>query len=184
MAITATVPQSANYAPKSNMAEGLNPAVIFHVEDLGLVPKSEFIVAKERAQRVKEGSDPNRVKTSVPKARVFFNNAAGEIIAKDYNLSLHEKADLSKDLKRMGKTFDQTFDVETLTSTQVQLMTEEAVSQKGNKYIKIATIAKPHKGQNVKALPVSAAKQDVTNGTSAKRAPQANLEVTDEDIPF
>lgn len=184
MPILATVSQGNNYAPKSNMAEGLNPAVVFHVQDLGLVPKSEAIIAKERAQRVKEGSDPDRVKTSVPKARVWFNNAAGEIITKDYTLSLHEKAALAKDLKRLGKTFDQSFDVESLLHDQVSLMTTEETSQRGNKYIAISSITKPGKGQNVKPLPASAAKQNDKPASTKLASDIKALEITDDDIPF
>ena len=183
MAITATVPQSANYAPKATMAEGLNPAVVFHVEDLGMVPKSDSIIAKERAQRIKEGSDPNKVKTAVPKARVWFNNADGQTATIDYTLSLGEKANLSRDLKRLGKTFDQSFDVESLLHEQVNLMTVEELSQKGNKYIKIATVTKPAKGQNVKPLPASAAKSGAS--TSAPNTRNAHgLEINDSDIGF
>jgi hypothetical protein len=184
MPITATVPQSANFAPKASITEGLHQVVVFKVEDLGLVPLSETIIAKNRSQRQKEGGDPNSVKTAALKARVFFNNARGQFISTDYTLSLHEKAALARDLKRIGKNFDQTFDLETLVGSQAQLMAEEAVSQRGTKYIKIATLAKPAQGQKVKPL------TDVPTDGSTQKAPTGvvtsttGLEVSDEDIPF
>lgn len=182
MPITATIPQSANYAPKSNMAEGLNPAVVFRVEDLGIVPYSESIIAKNRARRLKEGGDPNSVKTAVHKARVFFNNAKGEYISKDYNLSLHEKAALAIDLKRLGKKVEQSFDVETLLGTQAQLMVSEETSQRGNPYKVITAIAKPAPGQNVKARknePI-----DEKKGAAPQSAPLADgTFITDDDLP-
>jgi hypothetical protein len=169
MPITATVPQSANFAPKASITEGLHQVVVFKVEDLGLVPLSETIIAKNRAQRAKEGGDPNSVKTAALKARVFFNNARAGSFPMITRLSLHEKSALSRDLKRIGKNFDQTFDLETLVGSQAQLMAEEAVSQRGTKYVKIATLAKPAQGQKVKPL------TDVPATARRRRRPPASL---------
>jgi hypothetical protein len=187
MPITATVPQSANFAPKASITEGLHQVVVFKVEDLGLVPLSETIIAKNRAQRAKEGGDPNSVKTAALKARVFFNNAQGRFISNDYTLSLHEKSALSRDLKRIGKNFDQTFDLETLVGSQAQLMAEEAVSQRGTKYIKIATLAKPQAGQKVKPLtdvPADAGSTQKSAAPTGAVVSTTGFEITDEDIPF
>lgn len=184
MPITATMPTAANFAPKATITEGFHSAVVFRVEDLGLVPVGETILAKNRAQAIKEGRDPNNVKTAVHKGRVFFNNDAGQYISQDYSLSLHEKSALARDLKRLGKTFDQSFDLETLVGTQAQLVTEEVISGRGTKYVKIATLAKPKPGQAVKPLPNRSVGDTSSAAASAKPDPTAKTYITDDDLPF
>jgi hypothetical protein len=183
--ITAAVPQSANFAPKATIGEGLHQVVIFRVEDLGMVPVGDNILAKNRAQAQKEGRDPNSVKTAQPKARVFFNNNKGQFISTDYTLSLHEKAALTRDLKRLGIAFTDSFDVETLVGAQAQLMAEEAISGRGTKYVKIATLAKPSPGQAVKSLPnkpVTDAAVSPKPQTTAASAVVNSLEINDADL--
>lgn len=184
MPTLATVPQSANYAPKATLPEGLHQVVIFRVEDLGMVPLGDRIVAANRAQAQKEGRDPNTVKTAQPKARVFFNNDKGQYITRDYTLSLHKKAALAIDLTRIGKTFGQSFDVESLVGTQAQVMTEEAISDRGNKYVKIATLAKPAAGQSVTPLANRPVGEGATAAPAVKPDALASTYIDDSDIPF
>lgn len=178
MAIIATKPQGGNF---TKMAEGMNPAVIFQVEDLGLQPVNPAIVAKNRAQRQKEGGDPNSVATTVHKVRINWNNEAGEQVSRSYKLSLHEKSNLYKDVKAiLGAEPGDAFDLEGLVGVQNQLLINHETSRaNGKTYANIAAITKPAKGQNVKPLVAKAR----TTATPAP-APQNNLEIDDNDIPF
>lgn len=175
MPIIATKPQGGDF---TKMAEGMNPAVIFKVEDLGLQPVSPNILQMNRAQAVKEGKDPNSVATSVHKVRINWNNEAGEQVSKSYKLSLHEKAKLYKDVRAIiaGEPGD-SFDIEGLTGVQNQLLIVHEKSQNGKVYANIAAITKPLASQKVTPLAFKA--RVAANGNR----PASPL-ITDEDIPF
>lgn len=182
MSLVLTAPQNSNFLPTPTIPVGLHQVVISNVEDLGLVPVSAEILAKNRAQALKEGRDPNSVKTEQPKARVFFSDAAGRFIAKDYTVSLNDRAGLKIDMDAIGKRLNYGDSLLSLIGTQAQLMAVPATSKKGKQYIKIGTLTVPAPGQNVtaptkptsKPAAVAAAATPNTHGVS----------VTADDIPF
>jgi len=186
MSLVLTAPQSQNFLPSATLKNGLHRVVISNVEDLGMVPLSADILAKNRAQASREGKDPNKVKTEQPKARIFFSNATGEFIAKDYTVSLHDKSGLKKDLDAMGKTLKYGDTLVDLIGTQAQLMAITKTSGKGTKYVVIGTLAEPEAGQKVPLPTTPPATASTKQGsTGSTPAPQLNSNpITDEDIPF
>jgi hypothetical protein len=81
-------------------------------------------------------------------------NGENFTVQQDYTFSLHEKANLRKMLeafwgKSMGE--DQELDLVILIGKPCVLSLTEGKSSKGQKFIEIASVARPMKGQNVPA---------------------------------
>lgn len=190
MSLVLTAPQNSNFLPSATIKVGLHQVVISNVEDLGMVPVGAEILAKNKAQAVKEGRDTNTVKTEQPKARVFFSNAIGEFIAKDYTVSLNDRAGLKLDMDAIGKTLKYGDSLLAIIGAQAQLMAVPGVSKKGNKFIKIGTLTVPAPGQNVpipnpKPTTEAAKKSAAAVGGTSVATPNAHgVAVRDEDIPF
>jgi hypothetical protein len=189
MSLVLTAPQNQNFLPSATLKAGLHQVVISNVEDLGLVPLSSDILAKNRAQAIKEGKDPSKCKTEQPKARVFFSNAIGEFIARDYTVSLHDRAGLKKDLDAIGKTMKYGDTLASLVGTQAQLMAINKTSAKGTKYVTIGTLAEANPGQSVPlpAVPPASPKQGQTSPSapaSSYAGVGATHPISDDDIPF
>lgn len=193
MSLVIAPPNDHNYLPKATLKKGLHKAVISNIEDLGMVPLSAEILAKNRAQATREGKDPDKCKTEQPRARFFFSNAAGEYIAKDYTISLHDRSGLKKDLDAIGKVLKYGDTLASLVGTQVQLMVIEKTSGKGTKYVTIGTLTEPEEGQKVPVpskVPNSKDASDAAKAAVQKPAAPSGGPITpsapinDEDIPF
>lgn len=191
MSLVLTAPAGGNYAPKPTIKTGLFQVVISNVEDLGMVALSPEILAKNRAQAIKEGRDPNTVKTEQPKARVFYSTATGEFISKDYTVSLNDRAGLKLDMDAIGKKLQYGDSLASLIGTQAQLMAVPAVSKKGTQYTKIGTLTYPAPGQNVPlpaikpATPAQGQQAAAAAVATTVFPPNAHgVAVRDEDIPF
>jgi hypothetical protein len=188
MSLVLTAPQNSNFLPSATLKAGLHQVVISNVEDLGLVAVPADILAKNRAQAIKEGKDPSKCKTEQPKARVFFSNAAGDFIARDYTVSLHDRSGLKKDLDAIGKTMKYGDTLVDLIGTQAQLMAINKTSAKGTKYVTIGTLAEAAEGQKVSLPPTPPASKAAgastsSNKTSFAPAPPSSP-ISDDDIPF
>lgn len=183
MSLVLTAPQSGNYAPPATIKPGLHQTVISNIEDLGMVALSADILAKNKAQAVKEGRDPNSVKTEQPKARFFFSDAAGEFISKDYTVSLNDRSGLKKDLDAIGKVMKYGDTLLSLIGTQVQAFAINKTSAKGKVYVTIGTLAPPAPGQNVTIPSPAPSTPKQGTGVVATVAP-GNTSVKATDIPY
>jgi hypothetical protein len=155
-------------------SEGVQPAVLAEVRDLGLVDvvyngvsskKPKVLFRYQLAELDGEGQ-PKRVYSRFTK-------------------SLHEKAALRKHIQQMfGKPVPASLDLEKLVGSQVQLViTHNEVGDK--KYANIQAVLKPAAGaKKIEIIPipkkdeVKAAVAQTTNAIT-----EANP-ITDEDIPF
>jgi hypothetical protein len=157
------------------MPEGVQQVVISEVKDLGLLPVPQDIIAKNRAEAVKKGQDPNKVKTEVHKVRLRYVNATGDSIIEQFTVSLHERSKLLPRVTQIiGKSPGEKFDLETLVGTQIQLVVTH--TDKGDKkYANVAAVMKPAPGQAV--VPPATGKP---NGGPVT----ATNPITDADIPF
>jgi hypothetical protein len=158
------------------MAEGImHPVVISEVKDLGMVPVSPEIIAKNRAQAQKEGKDPGKVKTEEHKVRLRYVNASGESIIEQFTVSLHERSRLLPRVKQiLGRDPGSSFDLETLVGTQVQILVQH-VERNGKKYANIAAVTKAAPGQAV--VPPATSKPNGGPVTAANP-------ITDADLPW
>jgi len=116
-------------------------ATVTGVKDLGMVPVDPKFPRTDG-------------KTSVHKAEIIFSTAAGEQAKKDYTVSLHEKAALrALIIAATGTIPTESFDIEQLVGTNVQLVGQKKVSQKGNAYYKITSVVPGAPGQPVAKAP-------------------------------
>lgn len=190
MSLVLKQPKTGNYLPSATLKQGLHPVVISNIEDLGMVALDAVTLAKNRAQAQKEGRDPNSVKTELPKARVFFSNAAGEFIAKDYTVSLHEKAGLKIDTDAIGRPLKYGDSVLSLIGTQAQLMAMAQTSKKGTRYVKIGTLIEPAPGQKVPTPRIPPTTEATKKGGATSSSPiyqggaTPGTPISNDDIPF
>lgn len=167
MAIVVEERQS-NYAPTSNMDEGIQQVTVTKVEDLGMVPTPAQFLAANQQQAKKDGRDPASVPTEQRKVRLTFANAAGQEITRDYTAifgSASKRSNLFKDLTRiMGEEPKGSIDLESVVGKKATLMIEQAIGQRSGKpYSKIVSL---------------------TAAPKAKPVASAAGKITDEDIPF
>jgi hypothetical protein len=155
-------------------AEGVQQFVISEVKDLGMEPVPADILARNKADAVKKGQDPNKVKTEVHKVRIRYVNAAGESVIEKFTASLHERSKLRPRVAQIiGKDPGDKYDIDTLVGRQVQAVISHVV--KGdNTYANIAAIMKPAPGQAV----VPPQTGNFTGPVTATNP------ITDADIPF
>ena len=153
---------------KNPMPEGLWPAVISEVKDLGVITTQygdkHYVVAR-------------------------VTDAAGKEASRFWTPSLHEKSTLHKDYKAIkGVPPPDKLDIESLVGTQVQVLISE-ITRDGEVDARIEKLMKPAPGQNV-AITKRPDKNGFDSGarsrTSAKPSAGApdSTEITDEDIPF
>jgi hypothetical protein len=173
MALVATATGTGKVFPIP--AEGLQQFVISEVKDLGMEAVPADILARNRADAVKKGQDPNKVKTEVHKARIRYVNADGDSVIEKFTVSMHERSKLRPRVAQIiGKDPGDKFDLETLVGRQVQAVVSHVV--KGDKtYANVAAIMKPAPGQAV--VPPATGKP---NGGPVT----ATNPITDADIPF
>lgn len=183
MSLVLTAPSSSNFAPPATIKAGLHNVVISNVEDLGMVTLSAEILAKNKAQAVKEGRDPNSVKTEQPKARIFFSDAAANFIAKDYTISLHDNAGLKKDLDAIGVVLKYGDTLVSLIGKQAQLFAINKTSQKGKQYVAIGTLAPANPGQNV-SIPAQVPVTPKQGSPVPAPAPAKGVTIAGNEIPY
>lgn len=107
---------------------------------------------------------------------------------KPHNKSMHEKATLRKDIKRiLGKDPGDTFDIETLLGVNALLEIEHHTHE-GRTYANIIAIRRPANGDRVLQIPEDFKRDD---GTKRGKPPVTvnpvndhGVAVTNEDIPF
>lgn len=164
-----------------NAPDGVHDAVCVDIVDLGMKetqfgPKHKIRVVWEIAAKTEDG--------------VPFT------VGKQYGLSLHEKADLRKDLKgwRGGKDFTTEelrgptgdgFDLETIIGKSCQLLVQQEPSKEGKVYANVKNVLKAKvklepsgKYVRVKDRKPSDAKPVANNGKPASAAEPV------EEIPF
>jgi hypothetical protein len=111
------------------------------IKDLGMVPVDPKFPRQDG-------------KTSVHKAEVIFSSVAGEQAKKDYTVSLHEKAGLrALIIAATGTVPAESFDIDQLIGTNVQVVGQKKVSQKGNPYYKITSVVPGDPSQPVAKAP-------------------------------
>lgn len=177
MPITISINSGKDFEPVS---EGVHAAVLADVVDKGVVQTA--FGAKHKVQFVfltDEADEDGRTKY------VFAS----------YTASLHEKASLRKAVKAIrGKDIDgDSFDIESLIGSQVQLVIQHNEGSDGKVYGNIVSIMKPKAGVKV-AIPADFTRRKdkptdgkTGGGTAAARAilkPATPAPITDEDIPF
>lgn len=184
MIIKPTVGGAGAYVPPP---EGLQDAVCVDVIDLGMVAQNDF-------------------KTGLPKLvhqmKVVFEVAAkmddgrSFTIGKWYTVSLHEKANLSKDLKAwFGKTppVDKPWDAECLKGQPCQLLIDHNKRDDGSIGARAtvrkagATKLKPsgtYKRPDPKDVKPVVAGGALAQPAVARQVEQAAPEVAEENIPF
>jgi hypothetical protein len=157
------------------MAEGVNQVVISEVKDLGMVPVDPIILAKNKQQAIKEGKDPNTVKTENHKVRLRYVDSKGDSVIESFTVSLHKNSRLLPRVTQIiGADPGSKFDLETLVGKQLQIVVTH-VERNGKKYANIAAVMKPAAGQAV--VPPATGKP---NGGPVT----ATNPITDADIPF
>ena len=153
MAITAR--KTSGTGPINPMPEGIIPAVIVGVRELGVITGqfgSRYTVAVEFADA--EGNKASRL---------YNGNAETK------ELSLHEKSNLRADLKALfGEVPDEIGDLEKLLLGKQATVFVEQYTKGEYTNAKVTKVAKPAKGQNI--APKGSKKADRT-------------EINDSDIP-
>lgn len=179
MAISAR--KTSGTGPINPMPEGIVPAVIVDVRELGIITGQfgpRYTVAVEFADA--EGNKASRL---------YNGNAETK------ELSLHEKSNLYGDLKTLlGEVPEEIGDIEALlVGKQATVFVEQY--QKGEyTNAKVTKVAKPGNGQNVippapETTAAPAAKKAAPKKGAAKAAPKAaaagdGTGITDADIAF
>lgn len=179
MAITVSINSGTDFEPVS---EGVHSAVLGDVVDKGIVETSFG-----------------------PKHKIMFvwltdeadENGGTKFVFQSFNASLHEKSTLRPAVKKiLGHDIDgESFDVETLIGSQVQLVIQHNEATNGKVYANVASIMKA-KGPKVE-LPrdfkfkkrddSKPAARPTYGGTAAAKAilaPASQKPIGDEDIPF
>lgn len=168
------------------LSEGVHPAVLADIVDLGMVNTGFGQKHKVRFVWVTEEKD---------------SDGRQKYAFKRYTLSLHEKANLRKDVKGiLGKDIDgEEFDIETLIGKYNNLVIQHGEDEKtGKVYANVVTLMKPTKRVAIPQDFVRAKDKDQSKkpaqsvkaaggGTSvaaAILAPINSQPITDEDIPF
>jgi len=151
--------------------EGLWPAVCVDVIDLGNQKTPWGEAHKVEVRWMLEEKDPK-----TQKAFMLF---------KRYTLSLHEKANLRRELETWrGRKFTteelEGFDLEKLLGVNCQLQVIHNVKDEGDVYANVQAIVPPARGVVKLAIPL-----DYIRMCNRDKQPnQANPEITDDDIPF
>lgn len=158
------------------MPEGIVPAVIIGVRDLGIITGQfgpRYTVAVEFADA--EGNKASRL---------YNGNAETKA------LSLHEKSNLRADLKALfGEVPEEIDDLEKLLVGQQATVFVEQYRKGDYTNAKVTKVAKPAKGQNV----VPPAPEGTAAPKAAKVAPKKSARkaagndgtgISDQDIPF
>lgn len=167
-----------NFVP---MTEGLHPAVVGEVKDLGVI----------------EG-----VYGAQHKFVFRYVNAAGAEASRFYSPSIDQKANLFKDYNSFVDMTGEDFNIYSLLGQQVQVFVTQSTNGQGLPKAKVEKVLKPAPGQKVPmpagktataASPATGAKKPAASvkATSAKtkkaaedQAALAGTEITDDDIPF
>lgn len=156
-----------NFTP---MSEGLHPAVVAEVKDLGII-SGQF------------GDQHKFV--------VRFVNAEGLEASRFYTPSIHEKSTLYKDWNGILGIGEE-FDIYSLEGQQCQVLVTEG-EKDGKATAKVEKVLKPTKGQNVSAPKKAASVAAAPAAASTKAAPKGKATpkaavpadaITDDDIPF
>jgi hypothetical protein len=169
MAIIAKKPEST-YTP---CPEGLHHAVCVDVIDLGIVPST--FGDKHKVRIVWQIEDENAETRRRFEAR------------KQYNLSLHEKATLRKDLEAWrGRKFSDEelkgFDLEKLLTVNCQIQVVQDLSEDGSIYANIqAVVPAPKNVPKLVPLDYTRQKDRPTTQRNAGAALKSDL---DDEVPF
>jgi hypothetical protein len=152
--------------------EGLWPAVCIDVVDLGMLKSQWGEAHKVQLRWALEEIDP---KTDKP-----------FMVVKPYTLSLHEKANLRRELETWrGRKFTaqetEGFDLEKLIGVNCQLQIMHSAKDEGDVYANIQAIVPAAKG--VVKIPIPSDYIRVCDRTKEAK-PADSFEATDEDIPF
>lgn len=152
--------------------EGLWPAVCIDVVDLGVQKTPWGEAHKVEIRWALEERDPKGGKNFM--------------LVKRYTLSLHEKANLRRELETWrGKKFTseelEGFDLEKLLSANCQLQVIHNIKDDGEVFSNVQAIVPAAKG--TVRLPIPADYIRVINRDKEAK-PQSPEEITDDDIPF
>lgn len=152
--------------------EGLWPAVCVDVVDLGMLQTQWGDKHKVQIRWVLEEKDP---KTDKP-----------FLVMKRYTLSLHEKANLRRELETWrGRKFTQEesegFDLERLLGANCQLQIMHGMSDGGDVFANVQAIVPASKGTVKLAIPSDYIRVCDRSKEPAKDAFEG---ATDDDIPF
>jgi hypothetical protein len=186
MPITISINSGKDFEPVS---EGVHSAVLADVVDKGMVQTAFGEKHKVMFVFLTDEADEDG------KTKYVFSS---------YTASLHEKAGLRKAVKAIrGRDIEgDTFDIETLIGSQVQLVIQHNEATNGKVYANIQAILKSKSGVKVaipadftrkKDKPADGNSKPVARPTGGGRASAAavlaptnnhGVAVTDEDIPF
>jgi hypothetical protein len=176
--ITISINSGKDFEPVS---EGVHAAVLADVVDKGMVQTAFGEKHKVQFTYLTDEAD---------------EGGRTKYVFQSFTASLHEKATLRKAVKaiRGGKDIEgDSFDVESLIGSQVQLVVQHNEGRDGKVYANVASILKPKAGVKV-AVPSDFTRSKdkapkVGGGTAAAKAilapaTKAPAPITDEDIPF
>lgn len=171
MSIIARRPES-NFTP---CPEGLHHAVCVDVIDLGILQTNWGDKHKVRIvwQVEEENSETGK----------RFD------VRKQYNLSLHEKATLRKDLESWrGRKFTENeldgFDLEKLLGVNCQVQVVQDITDESKIYANVQAVVPPPKGaQKLSVLDYTRMKDRATDHGNGNGATSEG-ELTEDDIPF
>ena len=179
MPIVVNINSGTDFEPVS---EGVHSAVLADIIDLGKVQTAFGEKDKVRFVWLTDEAD---------------ENGRTKRVSKSYTKSLHEKANLRKDVEKiLGKPLGsaQSFDVEKLIGAQNQLVIEHNEGTDGKVYGNVKAIMKPKEKLAIpadftrKAASPNGAVKAAGGGKAAAAAvlsrPQQTQPISDEDIPF